>query len=132
MKEAEVAKEAALLTFSPRITTKSRSLSQGRMSKEGSPREIGERLMKYDEIKRKKLEAAAEERKKAELEEATFKPVINESSKRFATPTRTGDLFERLSKPVDKDGLASKQIAELEASYFQPQLIAKRAPSVSV
>jgi hypothetical protein len=131
LKEIEDLKASTELTFAPKMSTKSRSLSANRLAKEEGSKDIVERVKKYEEAKLKRLEAAAEERKKQELAQATFKPTINASSKRFATPTRTGDLFERLSKPVDKDGLAAKQIAELEASFFQPQLLSKRSPSVT-
>lgn len=80
-------------------------------------------------MKSKKLEKAIEEKNRQELLEATFKPVINTSSKRAVTPTRQGDLFERLSKKVvEKDDDKLKLTPEM----FKPQLVSKRSQSVRI
>lgn len=119
-------------SFAPTINPKSRDMSAERKRYSEGPKEIHERLLRYEEIKTRRLEAAMEQKRQQELAGVTFKPSINESSKRTPTPTRSGDLFERLAKPVDKEALASKQIA-LEGELFKPNLSAtasKRSPSV--
>lgn len=109
-------------TFTPSITTKSKSSTQA-----NSNLEVTERLRRFEEIKKKKLEEALRRKEEEETEELTFKPKI---SHRAQSPSSDLTLEERLMAPSKRRN-DSRALEEASKELtFKPKLIAKRSPSV--
>lgn len=87
---------AANFSFTPELSPRSRAISAAR-NKNAKSLDVYDRLLNYEEAKSRRLEKLREDKEQQELSSLTLKPNINENSKRAATPTRKGDIFERLS-----------------------------------
>eukprot|EP01038_Epipyxis_sp_PR26KG_P005259 gene5259-7308_t len=128
-KELKAAAEAKLrekeiCTFKPKIK---RSSSTGKMGvKDNDQMEVTERLLKFGELSKKKIEEAKKIKASNENKHLSFKPKIKTTS-RSSTPNGTS-VYERLSHPVEKN--LSLITAEVEAEMtFQPRLVSKRTAS---
>lgn len=110
-KKVEVEKEAFQdCTFAPKMVTTS------------VPKRLGdtaeERFLKYEEIKKAKIQKAKEDLLLRESSEATFKPNII----RHATPTRQGNVYNRLSSSIEKKNLKAVEDEMNVNNTFQPRI----------
>jgi len=129
----ETLKLSKELTFQPKINKKSRDLSNSRSSKTDGDIPVHERLLKYEETKTKKLELAREEKLKQELAEATFTPsIISSPNVTISSPNKNVNVFEKLSKPNNKDKDIALKLAEMESDLFKPHIYSKRSASPSI
>lgn len=120
-------KELEACTFSPQLVAKrSGSASRGKPITETTEPLI-DRVTKYEENKKKKLEMARRMKEQDEIADATFKPVLV-TNKRPSTPTSRMPVHERLAIPMEKSVSPSVALAYEELT-FQPKLIAKRGPT---
>lgn len=117
-------------TFAPSVVTKPKPFSGQ------SNLEVTERLRRFEEMKKKKLEEALRKREEEEAEKLTFKPQI---SRRAQSPSASVSLSqdfvnlsleERLMTPTKRRNSRAEEEASRELT-FKPKLVAKRAPSVS-
>lgn len=123
------ASELEQCTFSPNLP-RSRSLSATRSSS-AEPRfdpKFPDRMYKYDEKSKKKVQQLAQTKLQDELKDATFKPqlVAKNSSRRLSA----GSVHERLAATKSKD--LSKIAAEAHAeNTFKPDRVTKNSRSSS-
>jgi hypothetical protein len=112
-------KEMEHYTFQPKIEAKQRSASASKM-------DVLSRMNKFEENRQKKIQEAQHQKKEVDRS-FSFQPRL--FAKRSSTPTQQ-PFHERLAVAVDKP--ISHSAAEAMAQLtFQPQIISKRAPSVS-
>ena len=90
--------------------------------------DLNERMSKFEEMKRAKIQEAQRLREEKEIADATFKPVLKAKLKRAPTPTKP--FHERLAQPMERQ-VPVEITKEIEATMtFKPTLISKRASSV--
>lgn len=115
-------------TFAPKLVPTKRSPSTERKL------EVTERMSRYEEFRKKKLEEAAREKLERESEDLTFKPTINPKSRRSQSPAGSAgkseqSLLERLTSPIgySRPTVEAEMYSELT---FKPKIAtSKRAPS---
>jgi hypothetical protein len=91
--DAKIAEECP---FQPQLNQNSQSLSNTRLQKTNSFN-LQDRLVKYEEQRRQKLDELKKAQVEKESQEITFKPKL--STSRSSTPNRGGmSIFERLSQ----------------------------------
>lgn len=90
--------------------------------------DLNERMNKFEEMKRAKIQEAQRLREEKEIADATFKPVLKAKLKRAPTPTKP--FHERLTQPIERP-VPPELTKELAATMtFKPTLVSKRAASV--
>jgi hypothetical protein len=123
--EVEV-KEMESCTFAPKIVETKRSSSASRLN-------VVERMSKFEEQRQKKLQEALEQKKETE-KSFSFQPTL------LAKGANTASLYnqqqqlpfhERLTVPQEKQ-ISNAAAEALSQLTFQPQIVSKRAPSVSL
>jgi hypothetical protein len=91
-------------TFAPKLTSNTRSLSASRARRavgegEAPPSSAAERLLKYEEQKKARLEMLRQTKLEVESSEITFSPNIGVSAKiGYKTNTPNQTVFDRLNK----------------------------------
>lgn len=110
-------KQLESCSFAPKITENKRSSSASRL-------DVVERMSKFDELRKKKLQEAVEQKKEAE-KNLTFKPTL--MAKRSSTPTQL-PFHERLAVPQEKT-VSHAAMEAMSHLTFKPQLVSKRTPS---
>ena len=112
-------------TFSPQLPSNTRSLSASRIRKslgegELAPKDPAERLYKYDEQKKARMELLRRAKEEVESSEITFQPRLVSTSAaisyRSSTPTQS--VYERLST----ESTISTGSPEVAECTFQPQI----------
>jgi hypothetical protein len=110
-------------TFSPQLRASSSKFT---------PKEqvdLRERMSRFEEMKKAKLQERQKQALEQELADATFKPVLLSKAKRAPTPTKP--FHERLAQPFERQVPAELE-KELSATMtFKPTLATKRSISVS-
>jgi hypothetical protein len=122
-KEVSLAKERELenCTFSPKLNQTTKYDAKEKL-------DLKERMARFEEMKRKRIEDAQKQKIEEELAAAPFKPAFQAKLKRAPTPTKP--FPERLSQPFERH-VPSEVVAELNASMtFKPTLVSKRSASV--
>lgn len=112
-RQVQTVRDSVECTFAPSVTPRAKQLS--------AEREVTERLNRYGEMKKKKLEEAAKRRDEEQQGELTFKPKL---VSRPLSPTRSSAPLS----PSKKRSVAEEMFRELT---FKPQFFTKRAPSPS-
>lgn len=124
MRDQEVKeRELENCTFSPKVNQTSKYTPKEKV-------DLRDRMSKFEEMKKLKIQEAQRLKAEQELADATFKPVLKAKPKRAATPTKP--FHERLAQPFERH-VPSSVAAELSATMtFKPTLVTKRAASVRV
>lgn len=105
-------------TFSPKVIT-----SPSRQQKMANSAE--ERFLKYEEIKKAKMQKVREDLITKESSEITFKPTINQQP----MPARQGNVYNRLSSSTEKSKSKAVEDEMNANNTFQPKLVAKSKAS---
>lgn len=123
LRENEVKeRELENCTFSPKLITQQKAAPKAKV-------DLNERMSKFEEMKRAKIQEAQRLQEEKELADVTFKPVLKAKAKRAPTPTKP--FHERLAQPHERQ-VPVEITNELNASMtFKPTLVSKRAVSVS-
>ena len=121
-KDEAAKRDAEICTFSPKLY-RSRSASRSR-DEDSKVDSVTERLLKYGEKMRIRLQEEQVLRLKEDLTNVTFKPNVTKSRSRSSTPQRSGnegDVYTRLNQRLEKD--TTSLIAERDAELtFQPKI----------
>lgn len=126
LKAEQEEKVAESCTFKPHTNVKSRPPSRGR----GTP--LAERMSKFEEQKKAKIDAEKQRRMEEDKMRNSFTPqVTRRAHSRSSTPTGRVPVHERLTAPSPaKESPEAKQKKYEQELTFQPQIYSKRAPSV--
>jgi hypothetical protein len=124
-------KMADSCTFKPQTNVRARPPSRGRGM------DLNERMSKFEELKRAKLEAAKRNQLEKEKVAATHTPQTftqRKPASRSATPTRGQQQVPVHARSNNATALRSQTPDRTRKSYeaeltFQPQIFSKRAPS---
>ena len=126
-KDEAAKRDAEICTFSPKLY-RSRSASRSR-DEDTRNDSVTERLLKYGEKMKIRLQEEQFLRLKEDLTNVTFKPNVNRS--RSSTPQRNGsdgDVYSRLNQRLEKD--TSVMIAERDIELtFQPKISRSNVPT---